>query len=133
MSPTRDGSLVAFSLVNVLHSDPTSITRSPKKERKHKLIVLMFKLVMKNIQKQVETPTYYKATFRTDHVSCPVVLHQYCIGVIGALHLGKRVSTKTDEIPEVRKNPHELLNSTDIRKQLFVCELGLGLQNSGNF
>ncbi len=100
MSPTRDGSLVAFSLVNVLHSDPTSITRSPKKERKRKLIVLMFKLVMKKVHlKLVETHTYYKATFRTDHISCPVVLHQYCIGVIGALHLGKRVSTKTDKIP----------------------------------
>lgn len=31
-SPTREGSLVAFSLENVLHSDPTSITRSPERE-----------------------------------------------------------------------------------------------------
>lgn len=29
-SPTRDGSFVALSLLKVLHSDPTSITRSPK-------------------------------------------------------------------------------------------------------
>lgn len=29
-SPTRDGSLRAFSLENVLHSEPTSMTRSPE-------------------------------------------------------------------------------------------------------
>jgi len=62
----------------------------------------------------VETPTYYKATFWADHVSCPVILHQLCFGVIGALHLGKRVSTEKDKIPKVRKNLHE---------QLFVCGL----------
>lgn len=33
-SPTRDGSLLAFSFVNVLHSEPTSITRSPDEDRK---------------------------------------------------------------------------------------------------
>lgn len=32
-SPTLDGSLRAFSLENVLHSEPTSITRSPEERR----------------------------------------------------------------------------------------------------
>lgn len=32
-SPTLDGSLRAFSLENVLHSEPTSITRSPGEKR----------------------------------------------------------------------------------------------------
>lgn len=36
-SPTRDGSLVAFSLVKVLHSEPTSITRSPGEDEEHTL------------------------------------------------------------------------------------------------
>lgn len=31
-SPTLDGSLRAFSLENVLHSEPTSITRSPEEQ-----------------------------------------------------------------------------------------------------
>lgn len=75
---------------------------------------------------QVETHTYYKATFRTDHVSCPVVLHQLCIGVIGALHLGKRVSTETQT--GFQRSGKIYMNYGDMRKQLFVCGLGYSKQ-----
>lgn len=34
--PTRDGSTPAFSLLNVLHSEPTSITLFEKKKSKRK-------------------------------------------------------------------------------------------------
>lgn len=60
--------------------------------------------------------TYYKATFRANHVPGSVVLHQYGIRVVGTLNSGKGKSISAAEGEQQLNNVNDSKGAKETRK-----------------